>query len=80
MIPTHRAERGTIGSSGIFLLTSTKEGGYMPAKQLKEFLDSHKVKYVAITHSTAYTAQEIASLVHIRGDELAKTVIVRIDG
>jgi Ala-tRNA(Pro) deacylase len=52
----------------------------MPAKQLKEFLDSHKVKYMTITHSTAYTAQEIASLAHIRGEEFAKTVIVRVDG
>lgn len=52
----------------------------MPARQLKEFLDSHKVKYVTMTHSTAYTAQEIASLAHIRGKDFAKTVIVRIDG
>jgi len=52
----------------------------MPAKQLKEFLDSHKIKYITMTHSRAYTAQEIASLAHIRGEEFAKTVIVRIDG
>jgi len=52
----------------------------MPAKQLKDFLDSHNVKYVTIAHSTAYTAQETASLAHIRGTEFAKTVIVRIDG
>ena len=52
----------------------------MPTRQLKEFLDRHKVKYIATTHSTAYTAQEIASLAHVRGDEFAKTVIVRIDG
>ena len=52
----------------------------MPTKKLKEFLDQNKVKYVTITHSTAYTAQEIASLTHIKGKELAKTVIVRIDG
>ena len=52
----------------------------MPAKQLKDLLDSHNVKYVTITHSTAYTAQEIASLAHVRGDEFAKTVVVRIDG
>jgi Ala-tRNA(Pro) deacylase len=51
----------------------------MPAKKLKEFLDSHNVKYQSIIHSTAYTAQEIASLVHIKGQELAKTVIIRID-
>jgi len=52
----------------------------MPAKQLKEFLDSHNVKYVTLTHSRAYTAQEIAALAHIRGKDFAKTVIIRIDG
>ena len=52
----------------------------MPAKQLKELLDSHNIKYVTMTHSAAYTAQEIASLAHVRGEEFAKTVIVRIDG
>jgi Ala-tRNA(Pro) deacylase len=46
---------------------------------LKEFLDRNGVKYVCITHSTAYTAQEIAALVHIKGRELAKTVIVKLD-
>lgn len=30
----------------------------MPAKKLKEFLDTHQVKCVAIRHSAAYTAQE----------------------
>ena len=52
----------------------------MPTAKLKEFLDENRVKYVTITHSTAYTAQEIASLAHIKGQELAKTVIVNIDG
>jgi len=51
----------------------------MPAQQLKEFLDSHNMKYVTITHSTAYTTQEIAAMVHIKGRELAKTVIVKVD-
>jgi Ala-tRNA(Pro) deacylase len=55
------------------------EEGNMPARKLREFLDAHNVKYVTITHSTAYTAQEIASMVHIKGRELAKTVIVKID-
>jgi len=32
----------------------------MPVKKRKEFLDSHRVKYVSIVHSRAYTAQEIA--------------------
>ena len=52
----------------------------MPVSQLREFLDRHKVKYVTIAHSLAYTAQEIAESAHIRGKELAKTVMVRLDG
>jgi Ala-tRNA(Pro) deacylase len=52
----------------------------MPTKKLKEFLDTNHVKYVEIRHSAAYTAQEIAALAHIRGKELAKTVIMKADG
>ena len=52
----------------------------MPAKRLKEFLDGQKVKYVVIQHSPAFTAQEIAASAHVSGKELAKTVMVRIDG
>ena len=52
----------------------------MPINKLKEFLDSHRIKYVQITHSRAYTAQEIAASAHIPGKELAKTVMVKIDG
>ena len=52
----------------------------MPAKKLKEFLDAEKIKYVSIIHSTAYTAQEVAASAHITGRELAKTVILELDG
>lgn len=52
----------------------------MPLSKLKDFLDSYKVKYVVISHSVAYTAAGIAALTHIPGRELAKTVIVKIDG
>ena len=52
----------------------------MPVKKLKEFLDSHHIKYVTISHSPVYTAQQIAASAHIRGRELAKTVMVKIDG
>ena len=52
----------------------------MPVRKLKEFLDREKVKYVSIIHSTAYTAQEVAASAHITGKELAKTVIVELDG
>ncbi|MBZ5704309.1 MAG: YbaK/EbsC family protein [Acidobacteriia bacterium] len=52
----------------------------MPLIRLREFLDSHNVKYVVISHSLAYTAQGVAALAHIPGKELAKTVVVKIDG
>jgi len=52
----------------------------MPVRKLKEFLDQEKVKYVSIVHSTAYTAQEVAASAHVTGRELAKTVIVELDG
>ncbi|HHT9137865.1 MAG TPA: aminoacyl-tRNA deacylase, partial [Candidatus Wunengus sp. YC60] len=52
----------------------------MPAKRLKEFLDSHNIKYVTISHSRAFTAQETATSAHIPGKELAKTVVVKMDG
>ncbi len=52
----------------------------MPIQKLKEFLDNEGVKYVAIRHSPAFTAQEIAESAHIPGNELAKTVMIKIDG
>ena len=52
----------------------------MPVRKLREFLDSHAVKYVTISHSKAYTAQEIAASAHIPGKELAKTVMIKVDG
>jgi Ala-tRNA(Pro) deacylase len=55
-------------------------GGLMPVKKIKDFLDSHGIKYMTISHSAAYTAQEIAAVASVPGKELAKTVIVRIDG
>jgi len=52
----------------------------MPAKRLKDFLDGQGVKYVCVSHSPAFTAQEIAASAHIPGKELAKTVMVKLDG
>jgi Ala-tRNA(Pro) deacylase len=52
----------------------------MPVKKLKEFLDQNQVKYVTVSHSVAYTAQEIAASAHIKGKDLAKTVMVKLDG
>jgi Ala-tRNA(Pro) deacylase len=47
---------------------------------LKAFLDSFEIPYIVISHSVGYTAQGIAALAHISGKELAKTVIVKLDG
>lgn len=52
----------------------------MPRERLREFLESNHVRYSSITHLPAYTAQEIAALTHIPGRELAKTVMVKVDG
>jgi len=52
----------------------------MPLSKVRAFLDAHDVKYVIISHSKAYTAQGIAAITHISGKELAKTVIVKLDG
>jgi Ala-tRNA(Pro) deacylase len=52
----------------------------MPATKLKAFLDENDVKYVTVTHSQAYAAHEIAASAHIPAKELAKTVILKVDG
>lgn len=52
----------------------------MPVKKLIEFLDANHVKYVTIRHSPAYTAQEVAAAAHISGTQIAKTVMVKLDG
>ena len=52
----------------------------MPMRRLAQFLDENKVRYVRISHSPAYTAQEIAASAHIPGRELAKTVILKLGG
>jgi Ala-tRNA(Pro) deacylase len=51
----------------------------MPVTKLKSLLDQQHVKYVTLTHSPAFTSQEVAALAHVSGKEFAKTVIVRLD-
>ncbi|MGH8024925.1 MAG: aminoacyl-tRNA deacylase, partial [Limisphaerales bacterium] len=38
------------------------------------------VKYAAVSHVPAYKMQEVAALAHIPARQLAKTVIVKLDG
>ena len=52
----------------------------VPLSMLREFLDRNQSKYLVISHSVAYTAQGIAALTHTPGKELAKTVMVMVDG
>ena len=48
--------------------------------KLVEYLDENRIRYVNVSHSTAFTAQDVAESVHIPGKEMAKTVIVWMDG
>ena len=51
----------------------------MPATELRDFLDTRHIKFVSISHSKAFTSQEVAESAHISGREVAKTVIVKLD-
>ena len=48
----------------------------MPAR-LKSHLDQIKIPYSQISHIPTYTAQGAASVMHVPGKEVAKTVVVR---
>jgi len=52
----------------------------VPLKKLKEYLDGENVKYESVVHYETYTSQETAQSAHISGRELAKTVMVKING
>lgn len=52
----------------------------MPMRKLKEFLDAMGVDYITMSHRPVYTAQETAEACHIPGINLAKTVMVQMNG
>ncbi len=52
----------------------------MPVQRLKEFLDKNDIRYVLISHSRAFTAAATAAVTHTPGKEIAKTVVVKVDG
>ena len=70
------------------LLTQILEGhcrtlemeGKMLARRFIEFLDTSHARYELMPHPVAYTAWQTAFLSHVPEDEVAKTVIVKIDG
>lgn len=51
----------------------------IPAR-LKKYLEEHGVHYQVLYHQRVYTAQEVAAAQHISGKEVAKVVMVRVDG
>ena len=52
----------------------------MSTTALKRFLDDRGIRYVTVRHSPAFTAQEVAASAHISGYEVAKTVMVKVNG
>jgi Ala-tRNA(Pro) deacylase len=52
----------------------------MPVQRLQNFLEENHVDYTVIPHSRAFTTQETAAMTHIPGKEIAKAVMVEIDG
>jgi Ala-tRNA(Pro) deacylase len=57
-----------------------KEGVVPILKKLKEALDEAKISYEVYNHALAYTAQEIAAKQHFPGKEMAKVVMLDVDG
>jgi len=51
----------------------------MPANKLIQSLNAHQIKYRLVSHAPAYTAPEVAQSAHIKGDQLAKAVILDAD-
>ena len=52
----------------------------MPVRKLEELLESSNIPYKSIIHPQTYTAQRTAQVTHIKGRDMAKTVVVRLDG
>lgn len=52
----------------------------MSISRIKEYLQENNVAYQIIPHLNVYTAQEVASVAHISGKEIAKTIILKVDG
>jgi Ala-tRNA(Pro) deacylase len=49
-------------------------------RQLREILDQERIPYEVYNHPLAFTAQEIAAAQHNSGKEMAKVVMLMIDG
>lgn len=52
----------------------------MSEPRLQQYLHERKIPFETIHHARTVTAQETAASAHIAGRELAKTVMVKLDG
>lgn len=52
----------------------------MPLKRVREYLNREGVGYSIIVHPAAFTTQQVAAAAHVPGHEVAKSVIVKLDG
>jgi Ala-tRNA(Pro) deacylase len=52
----------------------------MLTQKLTMLLETNHAYYKRLRHPTAYTAQGVAASMHVPGREVAKTVVVKIDG
>jgi Ala-tRNA(Pro) deacylase len=50
----------------------------MATRRIQEFLDGNHVPYAMVCHSPAYSAAEVAKSSHIKGNMLAKVVLVMV--
>ena len=49
-------------------------------RKLKEVLDQANISYEVYQHALAYTAQEVVTAQHLSGKEMAKVVMLNVDG
>lgn len=49
-------------------------------KRLEKYLQEEGVWFASMTHPVAYTAQEVAAAQHVPGKQLAKVVLIDVDG
>src|SRR3954464_6233147 len=47
--------------------------------KLDEFLSSRRIPFERLAHRPVYTANRMAQALHVRGKEVAKTVLLRTD-
>lgn len=52
----------------------------MPTNRIREFLFENGIAHKVIQHPLAFTATSVAGAAHIPGKEMAKTVVVSLDG